>query len=85
MNTEKTKEILKSLQVKEARAHFEAFGRIEKVFMNGAEIKPWHIDAVLVEIVRDQARIRGFAVIRIGGVCTLRVSIHPMEQKRRRA
>lgn len=85
MNTEKTKEIIKNMQAKKARAHFEMFGRIEKVFLNGVEIKPLHIDAVLVEIVRDEARIRGLAIIRIGGVCTLRVSMYPMEHKRRRA
>lgn len=85
MNTEKTKEIINNMQVKKARAHFETFGRIEKVFLNGVEIKPWHIDAVLVEIVRDQARIRGLAIIRIGGVCTLRVSMYSVKHKRRRA
>lgn len=85
MNTDKTKEIIRNLQVQEARAHFEAFGRIEKVFLNGVEIKPWHIDAVLVEIVRNQARIRGVAIIRIDGVCALRVSMQPIAPKRRRA
>lgn len=73
MRMEKLTQIIDEIRKREAREQFEAFGRIERIFWNGVEVKPWHHDSALVEIVREWERVRKLAISRLGGLCTLRV------------
>ncbi len=82
---ENVRETIRNIQTQETRRYFEPFGRIDRVFVNGIQIKPWHIDAVLVNIVRDRARLKAFTLSRIDGICALRVAMRPLDHTRRRA
>ncbi len=83
MKTQCVVEMMRSVQIKEARKPFEVFGRIEKVFLNGAEIRPWHIDSVLIGVMRQKERLKGFSISRINQKCSLRIMLIPEERKRR--
>lgn len=76
--------MMRDLQIREARKPFEAFGRIEKVFLNGAEIRPWHIDSVLIGVMQQKERLKGFSISRINQICTLRVTLIQEEKERRK-
>ncbi len=83
MNEESLSEMLRENQIKQARQFFEVFGRIEKVFVNGGEVMPWHIDSVILEVVRNRERLKGVAISKINGVCTLQVAMQSAVSKRR--
>lgn len=83
MNGESISQTLRDNQIKQARKLFEVFGRIEKVFVNGGEVKPWHIDSVLLEVARNRERMKGVAFSKINGVCTLRVAMQSSVPQRR--
>lgn len=84
MKTESVVEMMRTIQIKQARKFFETFGRIDKVFVNGGEVKPWHIDSVLVGTVRDWEKLKGFSIHKINGVCTLQISMQSAVPKRRK-
>ncbi len=83
MNEESLSEMLRENQIKQARQLFEEFGRIEKVFVNGGEVMPWHIDSVILEVVRNRERMKAVAISKINGVCTLKVAMQSTVSKRR--
>lgn len=39
MKTENVIKMMRDLQIREARKSFDVFGRIEKVFLNGTEVR----------------------------------------------
>lgn len=84
MRMERLTRTIDEIRKREAREQFEAFGRIERIFWNGVELKPWHHDSALVEIVREWERVQKLAISRLGGVCTLRVEMSRRVLKRRR-
>ncbi len=83
MNEESFSEMLRENRIIQARQYFEEFGRIEKVFVNGGEVMPWHIDSVILEVVRNQERVKAVAISKINGVCTLQVAMQSTVSKRR--
>ena len=81
MTDERMAKLLETARRMEVRSYFNVFGDIDIVYVNGVKVKPWHADAVIIQIYREQERLLAWSVARVNGICILRVILR--QQKRR--